>query len=109
MGSGCGQGPRPTLVRFLTGGASATCGNVQTRVKNRLRVPPEAQVEASTGGGRSQEPQVGGVNRPSIAVHPPSTMTWLPVTKLAASEASQQTAPTISSGRAHRPRADFSA
>ena len=41
----------------------------------------------------------GGVNRPSAAVQPPSTKRTDPVTKLAASEARNTAAPTISSGR----------
>lgn len=40
----------------------------------------------------------GGSKRPSMAVHPPSTISTVPVTKLAASEARYTTAPAISCG-----------
>ena len=50
-------------------------------------------------------PYAGGVYRPSIAVQPPSTKSWVPVTKLDASLTRYTTAPTSSSGRAHRPSA----
>ena len=48
---------------------------------------------------------IGGVKRPSTAVQPPSTKSWLPVTKDDASEARYTTAPASSSGLDHRPSA----
>src|SRR5690606_4764116 len=51
----------------------------------------------------------GGEKRPSMAVQPPSTRSSEPVTKLAASDARNTTAPTSSLGCAQRFRALLSA
>src|SRR5260370_42538081 len=51
----------------------------------------------------------GGVNRPSAAVQPPSTIVSVPVTNGPASDARQTTAPAISCLLAQRPSALFCA